>query len=367
MDIINLNDTSNKLYYIGGIVRDFLLNRHSFDVDITYEGNALEYCTQFGEIIQKNPEFGTVRALVDGKEVDFASTRTEKYLKKGHLPQVDKLGVPLKDDVMRRDFTINALAMSVTTGKIVDYVGGVKDLKARKLRVLHNESFIDDPTRIIRGLKFAMRFGFELEDYTKELQNEYLKNINYDMSFKRVKKELIETFGLVGHDGLQNAYEKFILDGIYKLITPQKVSLPEVDIGKLVNKYSSLIEYQWLIFVGTIGDLSRLPLTKIEQKILNDVPQNEFKNDFEIYKAFENKHIESVLLYGILHNENTARKYLDYLRDIKITVNGNDLKSLGLKPSAKFTQYLDYVLKEKLKNPTLTHEEELRLLNEITS
>ena len=70
----------------------------------------------------------------------------------------------------------------------------MNDLENKKLRVLHDESFIDDPTRIIRGLKFAVRFGFELEEHTKKLQDEYLANINYDMSYKRVKKELIETF-----------------------------------------------------------------------------------------------------------------------------------------------------------------------------
>lgn len=77
MDIININDNSNKLFYIGGVVRDELLDRQSFDVDITYVGNAIEYCARFGEVIQENPDFGTIRVNVDGREVDFASTRAE--------------------------------------------------------------------------------------------------------------------------------------------------------------------------------------------------------------------------------------------------------------------------------------------------
>ena len=210
MDIIKINDNSNKLFYIGGVVRDKLLGLESFDIDITYVGNAIEYCSKFGEVIQENPDFGTVRVNVKGKEVDFASTRSEKYPKKGHLPVVDKIGCSLKEDVMRRDFTINALAKSVTTGEIIDYTGGLEDLKNKKLRVLHDNSFIDDPTRIIRGLKFSVRFGFELEEHTKKLQKEYLSNINYDMSYKRVKKELIETFNL----NSQNAFDKFINEKI---------------------------------------------------------------------------------------------------------------------------------------------------------
>ena len=203
MNIININDTSNKLFYIGGVVRDELLNKQSIDIDITYVGNAIEYCSKFGEVIQINPDFGTVRVKIPSSPhreiadfvpstgsghnvseelnnviVDFASTRSETYPKKGHLPVVEEIGCSLKEDVLRRDFTINALAKSITTGEIVDYVGGLKDLKNKKLRVLHDNSFIDDPTRIIRGLKFAMRFNFELEEHTKKLQDEYLKNIN---------------------------------------------------------------------------------------------------------------------------------------------------------------------------------------------
>ena len=190
MEIINIKDTSNKLFYIGGVVRDELLGRKSFDIDITYVGNAIEYCPRFGEVIQKNPDFGTVRINVGGREVDFASTRSESYPRKGHLPFVEKIGCSLREDVMRRDFTINALAKSVATGEIVDYTGGLEDLKNKKLRVLHDESFIDDPTRIIRGLKFSVRFGFEPDEHTRRLQEDYLANINYDMSYKRVKKEL---------------------------------------------------------------------------------------------------------------------------------------------------------------------------------
>ena len=274
MNIINIKDTSNKLFFIGGVVRDELLGRESFDIDITYVGNAIEYCSKFGEVIQVNPDFGTVRVNIGGREVDFASTRSESYPRKGHLPVVDKIGCSLKEDVMRRDFTINALAKSVTTGEIVDYTGGLEDLKNKKLRVLHDGSFIDDPTRIIRALKFSVRFGFDLDEHTRKLQEDYLANINYDMSYKRVKKELIETFNhrfspssafqapspAIGEKGIyQLAFEKFINEKIYKLVTPNDVELPSVNIEKLINKYEP--ENIWLIYVGVLRDLSRLPLT----------------------------------------------------------------------------------------------------------
>ena len=347
------------MFYIGGVVRDELLGRESFDVDITYVGNAIEYCSKYGNVIQENPDFGTVRVNVDGKEVDFASTRSESYPQKGHLPVVEKIGCSLKEDVMRRDFTINALAKSVATGEIVDYTGGLEDLKNKKLKVLHDESFIDDPTRIIRGLKFSIRFGFDLDMHTRKLQEEYLANINYDMSYKRVKKELIETFNL----NSQEAFERFINENIYKLVTENDVKIPEINIEKLINDYKP--EYVWLVYAGALKDLSKLPLTKIEQKILDEVPNKILNNDFEIYKAFENVRLETVLLYGILYDEKIARHYLDDLKQIKISLTGNDLLNLGIKPSPKYGQIFDEILKHKLENPKLTREDELTLLEKL--
>ena len=408
MNIININDTSNKLFYIGGIVRDELLDKQSIDIDITYVGNAIEYCSKFGEVIQINPDFGTVRVKIPSSPrreiadfvpstgsghnvseelnnviVDFASTRSETYPKKGHLPVVEKIGCSLKEDVLRRDFTINALAKSITTGEIVDYVGGLKDLKNKKLRVLHDNSFIDDPTRIIRGLKFAMRFNFELEEHTKKLQDEYLKNINYDMSYKRIKKELIETFNaplsnITKEYKKQRTFERFINEKIYKLVTPNDVEISSINIEELIEKYCLDMdchvantprndEHIWLIYVGVLKDLSRLPLTKIEQKILDDVPQNILNSDFELYKTFENAKIETILLYAILKDQKGAKHYLDNLRNIKISINGKDLQNLGISPSPQYQEIFDEVLKAKLQNPKMTKEDELKIAKSYSS
>ena len=408
MNIININDTSNKLFYIGGVVRDELLNKQSIDIDITYVGNAIEYCSKFGEVIQINPDFGTVRVKIPSSPrreitdfvpstgsghniseelnnviVDFASTRSETYPKKGHLPVVEKIGCSLKEDVLRRDFTINALAKSITTGEIVDYVGGLKDLKNKKLRVLHDNSFIDDPTRIIRGLKFAMRFDFELEEHTKKLQDEYLKNINYDMSYKRIKKELIETFNaplsnITKEYKKQRTFERFINEKIYKLVTPNDVEIPSINIEELIEKYCLDMdchvanaphndEHIWLIYVGVLKDLSSLPLTKIEQKILDDVPQNILNSDLELYKTFENAKIETILLYAILKDQKGAKHYLDNLRNIKISINGKDLQNLGISPSPQYQEIFDEVLKAKLQNPKMTKEDELKIAKSYSS
>ncbi len=347
------------MFYIGGVVRDELLGRESFDIDITYVGNAIEYCAQFGEVIRVNPDFGTIRVNVAGREVDFASTRAEVYEKKGHLPQVTKIGCTLKEDVLRRDFTVNALAKSVTTGEIIDYTGGLEDLKHKTLRVLHDGSFIDDPTRIIRGLKFAVRFGFELDEHTKKLQEDYLAAINYDMCYKRVKKELIETFNL----NSQEAFDRFINQGIYKLVSENDITLPSVNIENLIKTYP--VKNVWLVYAGVLQDLSRLELTRQERKILDDfvfIQNTPMNSDFEIYKAFQNVETETVLLYAILRDEKIARRYLDNLRNIKIQTTGDDLLNLGLKPSPKYKEILDKILAAKLQTPEMSKKDELELV-----
>ena len=350
------------MFYIGGVVRDELLGRESFDIDITYVGNAIEYCAQFGEAIRVNPDFGTIRVNVAGREVDFASTRAEVYEKKGHLPRVTKIGCTLKEDVLRRDFTVNALAKSVTTGEIIDYTGGLEDLKHKTLRVLHDGSFIDDPTRIIRGLKFAVRFGFELDEHTKKLQEDYLAAINYDMCYKRVKKELIETFNL----NSQEAFDRFINQGIYKLVSENDITLPSVNIENLIKTYP--VKNVWLVYAGVLQDLSRLELTRQERKILDDfvfLQNTPMNSDFEVYKAFQNVETETVLLYAILRDEKIARRYLDNLHNIKIQTTGDDLLNLGLKPSPKYKEILDKILAAKLQTPEMSKKDELELVKTL--
>lgn len=367
MEIINLNDTENKLFYIGGVVRDEILGQKSFDIDLTYVGNAIEFAKTLEgiEIIKINEPFGTVRIKANGREVDIASTRKEIYERPGHLPTVTEIGCSLKDDVLRRDFTINALAKNYNTGEIIDYTGGLEDIKSKTLKVLHDNSFVEDPTRIIRALKFAVRFNFSLDEHSKKLRDDYLKNINYDMSFKRVKKELTETFNL----NSQRAYDEFIEAGIYKLVTEKEVKKQNINIENLINKYKSLINPSniWLIYLATIGDLSKLELTKEEKKILDDfesIKNIELNTDFDTYKAFENKHPETILIYGILKDLIPAINYIENLKNIKIEITGEDLQKLGVKPSPKYKECFDKILEAKCYNSNLTKQDEIMIAKE---
>ena len=285
-----------NLYYIGGVVRDELIGAKSFDTDFCYEGNAVEFAKNSGlNIIKTNPDFGTVRVVLDGKEIDIASTREETYPRKGHLPKVANIGCPLADDLKRRDFTINALAKRTTDGEIVDKFNGLKDIENKTLRILHPYSFIDDPTRIIRGLKFSVRFGFELSEETKRLQDEYLNNINYDMSYHRIRKELIETFSLNSAE----AFDKFVEQKIYKLLG-SNVNLQKIrgiDIKNAIGDFKS--DNIWFIYIvpflteETIDN--RYP-TRTEKRIF------EWVNKLKTQEASNNTPEESIIIRKVLSN-----------------------------------------------------------------
>lgn len=349
-----------KLYYVGGVVRDEILGLQSFDIDYCYEGDAIKFAENLN-VVKTNPDFGTVRIIDDGKEIDIASTRTECYPKLGHLPQIKQLGCSLEKDLKRRDFTINALAKNTITGKVIDYFNGLDDIKNKKIRVLHDKSFIEDPSRIIRGLKFCVRFGFELDEHTKNLQNDYLKNINYDLSYHRLKKELKETFNLNKYD----AYEKFIESNIYRLLGENQIAKSiNKNIEKLIEKYS--IQHIWLVYLGAY-DLSKFELTSEENEIIRayqQIKEENPKTDYEIYKTFEKKPFESLLIYAAFNKENVVVKFLDTLQYIKIEINGNDLQQIGLIQGRIYSDIFDYVLKKKLLSPNMTKLEEIQIVKE---
>ena len=277
---------NDNLYYVGGVVRDKLIKQESLDIDYCYEGNAIEFAHENGlNIIRENSKFGTVRVELNDAEIDIASTRTEAYPRKGHLPKIKEIGCSLEEDLRRRDFTINAMAKRTTDNELIDYFGGKEDIKNKLLRVLHKDSFIDDPTRIIRALKFSVRFGFELEEGTKKLQDEYLANINYDISWHRLKKELVETFSL----NSQRAYDRFVTQGIYKLLGEnQKIPSVEWNIEKVISEYPT--RHSWLVYLSQF-DLSKFELTRAEKRILEWADR--LKNN---EKPTNNTPFESILI-----------------------------------------------------------------------
>ena len=177
LDIIRevAEEKSCRPYLVGGPVRDLLLGRPSIDVDLTLEEASSVFAKavakRIGGRVRSYPQFLTYKITAESyPEIDIATARKEKYRAPGALPVVE--AGKLKDDLLRRDFSINALAMDLMDGSLHDPAEGKRDLDARVVRVLHDRSFFDDPTRILRAIRLATRLGFTVETGTSALINE---------------------------------------------------------------------------------------------------------------------------------------------------------------------------------------------------
>ena len=184
-------------YLVGGFVRDLLLKRPSLDIDIVVEGDAIRVatamCERWNGTLDAHPQFGTATvtpADVNLPKVDFVTARRETYQGAGTLPTVARGRIT--DDLRRRDFSINALAMRLDTsafGEIVDKTGGLEDLKTGTIRVLHKQSFTDDPTRIFRAFRYAGRYGFCISETDTALMREALP-VLAQLSGERIRNEI---------------------------------------------------------------------------------------------------------------------------------------------------------------------------------
>ena len=169
----------DPVYLVGGAIRDLLLGRgRSENLDLVVEGDAVALAGRLGAEVLEHERFGTATVRLDGLEIDVAAARTETYPHPGALPEVSS-GASVEDDLARRDFTVNAMAIPIEAGPgeagatagggLIDPAGGEADLAAGLLRVLHPRSFVDDPTRALRAARYAARLGLSLEPETEEL------------------------------------------------------------------------------------------------------------------------------------------------------------------------------------------------------
>ncbi len=186
-----------NVYLVGGFVRDLLLKRPSLDIDIVVEGDAIRVaetiCERWNGTLEVHPQFGTATVTpenIDLPKVDFVTARSETYQGAGTLPIVQS--GTITDDLHRRDFSINALAMRLDInafGTIVDKTGGQEDLETGIIRVRHNRSFIDDPTRIFRAARYAGRYDFRIAETDEILIREALP-ILPQLSGERIRNEI---------------------------------------------------------------------------------------------------------------------------------------------------------------------------------
>ena len=198
----NLADEEGvSLYLVGGVVRDLLLKRKNWDLDLAVEGDGIAFARlvadRYGAGLAVFERFATARLVFqDGLKMDIATTRRESYAQPAVLPTVQPASI--EEDLYRRDFTINAIAIQLNPrqfGRLLDPYGGQRDLRARTIRVLHAGSFQDDPTRIFRAIRFEQRFGFRLERTTLRLLAQAAStNLIQQLSGPRLQNEILLLF-----------------------------------------------------------------------------------------------------------------------------------------------------------------------------
>jgi tRNA nucleotidyltransferase (CCA-adding enzyme) len=390
-------------YLVGGLVRDILLKRENLDVDIVVEGDGIKFAQEFASEhdvrVRSHKKFGTVVLVFpDGFKVDVATARIEYYDFPAAPPTVEMSS--LKMDLYRRDFTINTLAVKLNRrdyGTLIDYFGALKDIREKALRVLHSLSFVEDPTRVLRAIRFEQRFGFKIGKLTLALmKNAVAINCFKGLSGRRLFLEL--KLLLMEPEPIQ-AIERMDEFDLLQVISPEirftaelKTLMEEIrgvlswfDHLYLEEPYepwkvywhglTSALDSKGLQTLGErlqMGDAEgrRMVAQRVE---MNSVLDKLFRSKgesshYELYKLLFVYDTETLLFMMAKANNRTVKRqisnFFTQLRGAKVSLTGRDLKHMGFQPGPLYRQILDALLEAKLNNQVNTKEDELLFVKE---
>ena len=390
-------------FLVGGFVRDLLLKIQNVDLDVVVEGDGIQFAKTLAQKVKTSykgfPQFHTaVVKFPQGLKVDIASARTEFYEVPVALPIVQESS--LRSDLYRRDFTINALAIRLNRphfGELIDYFGGRRDLEKGVIRVLHNLSFIEDPTRLLRAIRFQQRFHFQTEENTRQLMREAVeKRILNLLSGTRLFNELRLIFEEEHPaEAVQTMAEFDILSFIHPRINyNQTLQKTLANIEKVISWYDFLYREPkpklWLIYLMGLleelptgdreGGAERLSLPPKERDTLKTFPGEVNAITKKLIKSGEAKPSQiyswlhrcrlEVLLYTMARAEQEEVKqatslYLSTLSRVRLHISGDDLLKLGCSPGPLFNKILKKILLAKLDGLVSTPEEELEMAKKL--
>jgi tRNA nucleotidyltransferase (CCA-adding enzyme) len=373
-----------SLYMVGGFVRDLMMGFTGVDMDLVVEGDAIRIAAVYAKknkgklTIHDKYKTASVTLPSDDK-IDFATARTEYYSNPGAAPVVEFSS--LKSDLSRRDFTINAMAIQIdgdNFGQLVDFFGGQRDLLDKKIRVLHSMSFIDDPTRAFRALRFAARLGFMLGSHTERLMKHassvgLFSKIAGGKLFVELKYILMEDRYyealtlLKKYDMLDCIYPKL---AIYEDKKQQFKFLDELwrECMPNLSKGAQIWRVRFVILMMdlTPADFkSALESLRIEEttaaKLLDIYNRSRYTTKklrmlksfkpSELYSIFSKHNDEELMMIGVHLGEKRVSLLMGYIqtyRDIKIELTGDDLKNMGIPPSKEMGKLLTELLFAKL-------------------
>ena len=404
------------VYLVGGVVRDILLGSPLYDLDFVVEGNAIELAHRLTELyggkVTSHRQFGTAKWFLENtkiqsgtahppksglpKSVDLISARTEFYKNPSALPTVKLSSIKL--DLLRRDFTINTLAIQLDGshyGVLSDYWGGLDDLKNGIIRVLHSLSFVDDPTRMLRAVRFEQRFGFQIEDRTLELLLE-AKPLLKQVSGDRIRHELdlilqerlavdilqrLEQLGLLQAIDPNFSFTKknaTLLQFILETKTSENWQLPQKINNsplELVLRYSILLGLQPEDRIRKISTRLKLPnliRRSIQQThfLIEEFPKLVDKKPSQIYAVL--KEIPLYVLYAVhffFHDQEKILQILDQhleeWRKLKPYTTGTTLQELGISPGPIYKQIFQQLIDAWIDGEIISRSEEENFLQSI--
>ncbi|MBL0716229.1 MAG: CBS domain-containing protein [Desulfosarcina sp.] len=397
------DDLGLNAYVIGGFVRDLFLYRTNEDVDVVIEGDGIafarRYARQAGARVHVHEKFGTaVVVFEDGFKVDVASARMEYYKFPAALPTIEMSS--LKLDLYRRDFSINTLCIHLNPAKfgtLIDFFSARKDLKEKTIRVLHNLSFVEDPTRAFRAIRFEQRFGFTIGKLTANLiRNAVRMDFFKRLSGKRVFAELKQ---ILAEENPGPAVVRLRDYDLLKVIHPSIELTPVLinlfaSIKKVVSWYDLLFleesYMKWAVyFMGmirscdqeTTWDICRRfelpPRTQTlfarerfaAEKFLNALERKLPSENSHLYRGLVEFRIELILYMMAAAKQKAVRKaishYCMHLRFIRPFLKGQDLKELGLPPGPRYRTILDKLLNARLNGQVESREDELALARRL--
>ncbi|MFP4070930.1 MAG: CBS domain-containing protein [Desulfovibrionales bacterium] len=393
------------LFAVGGFVRDILLRRENLDLDLVVEGDGIVFARtlarKIGGRVRAHEKFKTaVIILEDGQHVDVATARLEYYEHPAALPTVELSSI--KMDLYRRDFTINALAVqlnSATFGRLVDFFGGQRDIKEGVIRVLHSLSFVEDPTRILRALRFEKRFHFQIGQHTERLiKNAVSLNMFSRLSGHRIFGEfrlIIEEMNPVSCFKRMEKYN--ILQSIHPLLklTPNGEAILE-EIEKVLNWYRLLyLEEQpekWIVyFFGLCAGYNsaqtklicrrlqfsrRIETSFLDQRVMIQDTVGKLhewsrgkKLLSELYFILSPLSLEGTLFLMARSRKEDMRRsislFLTQLRNQKVDITGKDLADLGLATGPVYSEVLQRIMAAKIDGMACDRSAQLKLAERI--
>jgi tRNA nucleotidyltransferase (CCA-adding enzyme) len=386
-------EVSEGVYLVGGTVRDILLGERSFDVDVAVEGDAVAVAEALARALdgrlRAHRRFGTAVVLYgEGKRIDVVTARTEFYDAPAALPTVEH--ATIREDLFRRDFTINAMAASLKSedfGRLVDPFGGRRDLERRTIRVLHNLSFIDDPTRIFRAIRYETRLGFRMSARTERLARAALEmGFVGDLSSARLGDELVT---LLDERDAGAAILRLAELGAARAVHPHLAADDEAvalldRLRELRDRYGLAVP-SWRLGLAALARrmppdelydwLSRLKVRRVDAEriaaAVTVAPRlvervRDTTEPSEVVALAEPYAPDAPLFALALEPElEPLHEYFDRLREVRLEIDGSDLARLGLGESPRVGAVLAELRRRKLNGELDGRESELAAAREL--